>query len=266
MDKLLQYRQIDFLRLFRLCKEFGFINRKRKMPTEYGSDASATRGAGKRLLRALLKHLFSDFEINSDHGTYYMVVPREIKESFNFISNHGQDYFDTIGVNGATALQKFSEIRQTIDGHVCPTLPHEISIYMQSRDPSSLYHIATKNGTSNKPPEDFFRCARACVKFKKIWDENVPFLVDFAKEEIVKERDRLEEIRARREERRRQERKRIEAERKDMEKTEAVRVEQIRKLERDAVKEKDKRIQNAQSLFDGALKQFQKLRSERNES
>ena len=66
MDKQIHYRQIDYLRLFRLCKNIGFINRKRKMPSEYGEDISNARSAGKRLLRSLIKELFSDLEINGD--------------------------------------------------------------------------------------------------------------------------------------------------------------------------------------------------------
>lgn len=265
MDKQIQYRQIDYLRLFRLCKNLGFINRKRKMPSEYGADHSGSRNAGKRLLRALIKHLFPDLEVNSDYGAYFMVIPRDARDALAFVGSRAQDYFDAAGESGAEALRKYTEIRQSIEGHVNPVLPYEIKIFMVSQDRNSRYNTARRNGAVRKPQEDFYRCAKACIEFKRIWDENISFLISFAQEEVTRERERAEALRREREERRRRERERIEQERAEMAERERVRLEQLRNLERQAEEERQVRVQNAQSTFNSALQQFRRLRGE-NES
>jgi hypothetical protein len=263
MNKLVKYRQIDFLRLFRLCRNIGAVKRKRKMPVEYAdNDDGALRGASKRLLRVLIKHLFSDFEISSSYGTYFITLPTETKSALSFIETHSRDYFSTVGQQGILALEKYSEIRQTIGGHVVPSIPYEIKVYMKSIDRQSPFHVAMQSGTKSKPAEDFSRCAEACAQYKELWDRNIPFLIDFVKEESIKEKERAVEVERTRKARIKREAEEAERERKEKIKQEKIQAELLKRLEADAEKQRVERINNAQSLFDSALQSYKSTRSD----
>lgn len=257
MDKKIQYRQIDFLRLFRLCKQRGIVKRKRKTPAEYGADRAGARGAGKRLLRSLIKELFPNFGISGDFGRFFLTVPAEDRDLISNLSSLSRTFFANAGDAGTEALSKFEELRQNIDGHVAPAIPYEIKIHVGSSNPSDKYNNLIRQGIStNRPRENFYNCAIACIKFKKIWDENVPFLRTFYERESRLERQREEEAREAQRERRRAERERLLQERAEREERERERIQALRQLEEQIENERISRVYGAQSAFDRAMQQY----------
>jgi hypothetical protein len=227
------------------------------MPLEYGSDGSGARGAGKRLLRALIKDLFSEFEINSDYGTYFLAVPRSDRDMLSGLSNRNRTFFDNAGERGAEALTKFGELRQNIAGHVAPVFPYEIKIHIQSTDAGDRYTGLIGRGiATSRPRENFYNCAVSCIKFKELWDDYVPFLRTFYEEESRMERQREEEARQAQRERRRLERERLLQERAEREEREQERMEALRRLENQIENERIARVEGAQTAFERAMNQY----------
>jgi len=256
MDKKIQYRQIDFLRLFRLCRQRGIVKRKRKTPTEYGDDSSGARGAGKRLLRALIKELFNEFEINSDFGTYFLAIPRADRDMLSGLSSRTRTFFDN-AQEGADALRRFGELRQNISGHILPSLPYEIKIHIGSNDPADRHNSLQGRGIATaRPRENFYVCAISCIKYKELWDEHMPFLRTFYERESRIERQREEQAREAQRERRRLERERLLQERAEREEQERERMAALRRLETQLENERVARVEGAQSAFDRAMQQY----------
>jgi len=257
MDNIIKYRQLDFLRLFRLCKNIGAINRKRKMPIEY-NEANNSKSASKRLLRVLIKHLFPDCEIKHSDNTYYLVVPIEVRKSFEFINRQRNEYFDAIGDNGTQILQRHSDMVQSVGGFIQPRIPHEIKIQCISSSRNSVYRLAMESGAIDRPPEEFFRCALSLLVYKNKWDNNIPEILEFFRTESQLVNEREAQIKMEREERRRLERERLAQERKDRHEHERLRSEQLKELEQRAREERERRLANAQSLFNDALSQHRR--------
>lgn len=72
--------QLDFLKLFRLCRELGLVSRCRKMPIQY-DNLSNMKSSCRRLLRLVVAHSFPNYDIRGKSYNYELtrsVSDREI--------------------------------------------------------------------------------------------------------------------------------------------------------------------------------------------
>lgn len=250
MDKTTQYRQIDFLRLFKLCKEQGIVKRKRKMPTEYKSNNE--RSAGKRLLHDLVKHLFPNYDIKSDSVYFYIVIPKEINYALAGLASKPRSFFDNAGGEGEQILRKFGMVRQNLGGHIFPAFPYEININVINVDISSRYNqLINNNIQTSRPRDSYYTCALSCIEYAKIWNGNIQALVDFYRDEEGRQKQREAEALLRKKERRQAERLRLEQEKGG--KIE-VQKEDVKKL-KEVVETKEKK-QPAQDAFNIAMQKY----------
>jgi len=256
MEHILKYRQIDFLRLFRLCVNNGIIKRKRKIPTEYSSDRDVLT-ALKRLMRAFLKGTFIDYSIYNKRDNYLITVPRVIVDAFHFIERQNSEYFETLGEYGSKALRKYTEAKRSISGFVSYANT-DIRVSVVSTQTTSDYRIAKSMGAKYRPPQEFYKCALAVQEFKNSWDECTSFLIEFYNKESQLIQERKEQIRKDMEERRAKERKRLAEVRQQEEEHKQLHIQQLEKLEKQAEEEHARRLANAQSLFNQALEQVQR--------
>lgn len=259
MEKTLQYRQIDYLRLFRLCRNTGLIKRKRKMPNEYKD--SNQRTAGKRLIHALIKSLFPNYDTKADSAYYYITIPRDIGNVLTSLGSKPRSYFTNAGKEGEDVLRRFTLIRQNLSGHIFPSIPYEIKVSIINSEQNSRYNLLVRNGIRTcRPRESFYNCAINCIEYKKIWDENIPVIVDFFRVEEGRQKEREAEALKLKQERRRAERLRLEQEREGVSALQSKKSEELKRLEEQIEKEKQIKVSNAQSIFNNALENFMRTR------
>lgn len=252
MNKTTKYRQIDFLRLFKICKDAGIVKRKRKMPTEYKENNE--RSAGKRLLHDLIKHLFPNYDIRTDSAQFYISIPRDIYLALSGLSNKPRSYYDNAGTEGADALQKYTALRQNFGGHIYPRFPYEIIISIYNGDNNSKYNQLTRNGImTSRPREDYYSCATKCIEYQKLWNESAPSLAEFFRVEEGRQKEREAEALKLKQERRRAERLHLEQESAGQK---IEKPEELKKVEEKITKEKQSKNQVAQDAFNRAMQQF----------
>ncbi len=181
------YRQLDFLRLFRLARSLGLVKRKRKMPVDYDNPTntkvnSNARSACRRLLRVIIKHLFDDCEVTSNWNHYFITLPQEHRVVLSY-------FMRNIGYLGRSdnrevrdAVASFREIREHIDGFVYPALPAQIKVRLSTSRRSARQNI----DMPVKPAENFYRCAVACMNYKTIWTTHIDAIIKAAKSELTK--------------------------------------------------------------------------------
>jgi len=259
-----QYMQIDFLRLFRLCRSLGVAKRKRKMPTEYDGDNTAT-AAGRRLLKSLLeKHLFVGSKVQTQYESLRVNISRDDRQMLNTINTLTYDtrLRQACGDMGANAVEKYNQLA-TGTSYVAPYLPYEIKVCAINRS-------NTMGGY--RPSEKFYECALDCIEFKELWDTNIQSLRDFY-DFFQTKRDEIEaeQRRQREEQRRAGEEARYRADRelaaqraaRDAEAAEANRIEEERRaaVAAQVSAEADRRRENAQNRFEQALSRFRGNRS-----
>lgn len=212
MDKTLQYRQIDYLRLFKLCREMGVVKSKRKLPIQ--CEQNYQKSLCKRLLGSLIKELFTDWAITNDDLHFYLSIPGSVGDTLAILLSKQRNYFDQNGEDGATALIKFNELKQIFSGHITMNLPSEIRVEMVSYDRSSKYNrlVGVRGPATKRPRESFFQAGKSIIEFKKVWEANVPFLLNFITTEEERRKQREEEQNRQKKERRQAERLRLEEE------------------------------------------------------
>ena len=91
-----EYYQIDYLRLFRLCRGLGLVKGKRKVPAE---SKGGEKNACKRLMSIFIKHIFAGWSIKSDKNYYCINLPQEISNILS-AANKTQDYYNGLGDEG----------------------------------------------------------------------------------------------------------------------------------------------------------------------
>lgn len=82
MDRRIPYIQIDYLRLFRLARQQGLINRKRKMPVEYNNYKRALL-ACSNLFKTFVVKLFDSYEVFGKLEYFRVEIPRHICRTLN---------------------------------------------------------------------------------------------------------------------------------------------------------------------------------------
>ncbi|MGW8177894.1 MAG: hypothetical protein ACWGQW_03755 [bacterium] len=271
-QKTLQYKQIDFLRLFRLCRERGVVRRKRKMPSQYDR-ASHVNSSCSKLFKSFLTGVFEDSEVQVDNrrNQYRVMTPSGAAERLNFIN--GRRTF-------LTSVDEYRDIIRRLDalsvandnnGFITGVDAHGYNSFVVASTPSADgRYQAVVSGLTNasnvtRPREEYYRCAKACLDYKARWNEHIGILCSFVddhRQEIERrmaeqrdqaERERLASLREeerRQEERRRQERQRA-AERRQRE--QAERAERQRQVEEQAQRAHTESRARSQQLFNEAL-------------
>lgn len=169
-----QYRQIDFLRLFRLCRNLNIINKKRKMPINYSSgdldkDDRNSRSASRRLLREVIKYSFKDYPISSSSTTYYITIPKQINDNLTWFINN---YYRIERIQEASNLvNAYRNITNFRNRNIGLGLPQNISIYL-------AYGNVNRRDYLYKPNKSFYEIAKNCLAFKAVWDENIEIIND----------------------------------------------------------------------------------------
>jgi hypothetical protein len=182
------YRQLDFLRLFKLARELELVKRKRKMPTSYNDLSNPTkaatdaRSACRRLLRTVLKHLFNDrFVVTSNWSNYFVTIPKEERTALTFFIKNMDRLRNSQQKSIREAVSSYHELSADIDGAIHPALPHQIRVRLSNisqrderirRQGSNGVYVARR-----QPPENFYRCALACIRYKKIWDQHMGIIM-----------------------------------------------------------------------------------------
>lgn len=265
MDKETQYRQLDFLRLFKLCKEMDIVKRKRKMPVESEGN---TKNAGKRLLSSLISVLFPDMKINTEGDNFRLNFSQEARDALSQLANKPRSYFDNAGEEGAVAFRRYETIKQSFRGHVIPIFPYEIRISISSNDASDKYVMLARAGVETaRPTENYYTCAKACIEYKNIWYENISSLITFFSLEEGRQKEREAEQMKFKLARRQAMRLKLEQEKKGSESKkmeDKSKVEQEKKkLEEKVQKEKVEKITNAQQLFNERLEEYKQRQANR---
>jgi hypothetical protein len=178
------YRQLDFLRLFRLARSLEIAKRKRKMPVEYKDNAEKgptnARSACRRLLREVVKYVFPGFEINSNWNNYFVHIPLEIRSTLTYIQRNIGRLEASTKRNVRDMVAHYNELKEHIDGLVYPGFPYQINVRLSSTDHSRYRRArmaARGQGTNIRPPENFYKCALACIQYKALWDRYIDDII-----------------------------------------------------------------------------------------
>jgi hypothetical protein len=249
------YRQLDFLRLFRLGKNLGFVNNARKMPSSYHDDAHS-RSACRMLLRYVIKGSFPNCktvcEITSNYSGYYVMLSKEAKDAFSHFNRMTglPKYRDTSDPVYLDALHSYNSLINP-DGlsdneFIVPRFPFSVRIRftLQTEKVSSFI---------SKPAESFYRCALDCVKYAEDFDKHVDAVLKSVQKDID---DTEKEKKAQRK------RKKKAAPSKqqtvDIKVSKSVKTESadLKSFSSTITEEKDTRVRNAQSNFDRALSEY----------
>lgn len=184
-EEKINYLQIDFLRLFRLCKNMNIVSKKRKMPIDYINDNKnfdKSLSANKRLFSVFLKDLFSGYNISNEKYLYYISVPSYMKNDIFYIEKL---ITQITSVNTTSRqidiLQRHLNLKDGIRGHVCliKGVDLEIRVSLSSVDASSPARNAILKGNPNRSSQDFYRCALACIDFKNMWERDMVLINQF---------------------------------------------------------------------------------------
>jgi len=180
-----QYRQLDFLRLFKLCKDLNLFNRKRKMPIEYKStnednDDKNSRSSCRRLLRALVSHIFpTQYSVKSNFSNYFVEFPPDMRSALSYININYRSMESSTNPEYIEAVTGYRLISGQVGGFVFPRVPYSIKIHFspdQRRQYRDVRRAALDSGNNFgdyvwKPAESFYQCAKACLEYKEHWDK-----------------------------------------------------------------------------------------------
>lgn len=277
-DKILQYKQIDFLRLFKLCRELGIVQRKRKMPTQYDRSTHINSSCSK-LFKSFLTGTFEDSEIRADarNNSYVVPLPVGAAEKLRFVNSRLQTLRDREDCQDVvrrfrllTDIGNLNFIRGPLSYNFSQFLilviPHTGGRYQSiSANLENRSYIA-------RPREEYYQAAKSCLAFKALWNEHVGPIcsfVDRERESIEQrenaertERERLriaEEERAAAAQRQRQEQARIRREAEAQARETQRRLEQERRAAQaqqvvaQAQQAREQQLSRAQELFNRAL-------------
>lgn len=244
------YRQIDFLRLFRLCKELGLVQRKRKMPVDYNSsnveyNDKSGRSSCRRLLRLVIMDQFPEehFKIRSNHDGYYIELPRELRQRINYYYSH-IERFERNTPEAARVVHLYESINIVNFEHIHVNLPYKISIIFSSPR-RSLY--------TRKPSEDFYQTAMDVISYRRILDENYDRLIQAIDEwptiQARINREREQRIQERRRQQEAEEQQRMERLREQ----ENERLRNLEILSRQIQEQRQNVANSSQEAFDLAL-------------
>ena len=175
-----KFRQIDFLRLFRLCKGMGLVNRKRKMPIEYLRD-SECKSACKRLLSLVVKEVYKDCQTHAGFSSASAYIQpelqRQLQQMIRDVFYDDYHYYGdrvgrrqvTLPVPEMTLLNSFNNFTGFGNEHVSLSFPNYIMFN---------YRAYNRVDRRSQPRENFYHCALDCIAFKKHWDASIVIIMD----------------------------------------------------------------------------------------
>lgn len=227
MDLSIQLRQIDFLRMFKMCQEYGVVKNKRKMAIECATD-DAARTACKKLFNSFVEHLFDGFSINAARHTMFIVLPYQTIAQIDLVRKN--KHVTTDIVSAYNELTGFRGI------FITSFFPHEV-------------RVSFKMETDNYQHESFSKTAKELIEFKKFFEEKVAFIV--GGQDRLKELEQLHKIQEEKNKEEQAKQLKLAAEEKEKMKLQNLKdKEEKEKLEK-AMREENKK--KAQSLFNTAL-------------
>jgi len=175
MNRSIQYLHIDFLRLFRLCRQLGYVNKKRKMPNEYALTPQAI-DCCKRLLKTFLTKTFPEGTVSVSGSNVHVTFS---DKHTNLLRG---------AIQKCNMAEKGKEIRQLFD-EMCSNTNN----YLQTHFYSYNKHISisTTGRTyyyrydrySGRTPHRFFEAAQAAIEFKQKWDVLIPWLTEMTEKD-----------------------------------------------------------------------------------
>lgn len=202
--KQIMYRQIDFLRLFRLCKKMGYVKRKRKMPVQYDKQ-SYVHSSCSKLFKTFLTGLFEDTDIHVDtrRHEYTIQIPSAAAEALQFITRYKN--FLLGSKKYADLMFKFEELSCNTNGFIVTpeTFSYTRFKILSAPRQTGRYGAIVENivrsyvGNIARPVEEYFRCATESIKYKEIWNRNATFLcnyVDEHREEMLAQVDKRKRV------------------------------------------------------------------------
>lgn len=171
------------------------------MPNQYDK-ASHINSSCSKLFKTFLTGLFSESDINVDgrRAIYTIVTPEGAAERLTYVRNNLntlsriQEYqdlvraYNALGISDSgfiTAPERYGFQHFTITpisnngrySRVSAAVPNEYS------------------GDISRPREEYYRCAKACISFKEVWNNNVGYIchtVDNDRREMEKKISKAE--------------------------------------------------------------------------
>jgi len=191
VPRKVQYRQIDFLRLFRLGKGLGYFKRKRNMPISY--DSNDALKCCKRLFRDFLVKTFpkdENFTIAANESSFMIHFSGEYYYMFNyFISN--KEFIASLD-GGKDALAKAEDLLNSGDDFIRISVT---KLYVQP-------YVGNSRGYYNdhsSPREKYYLCAKRVIEYRDQWNKNFPVIWKFylkrtkLEQKMLKEKEEKEE-------------------------------------------------------------------------
>ena len=188
------YRQLDFLRLFRLARGLGLVKRKRKMPSDYTAldDNEKTQGdsrsACRRLLRMILQHVYPEFTISSNWNHYFLSFPQEHKDTLTFLLQNFRHIEASTDKETVEAVSYYREM-MLASGLIAVALPYQIKVRLSNIRPNTR----SNSYQPIRPRESFYQCAIESIRYKELLDKCMPVIIKVvnAHKVILEEQRRL---------------------------------------------------------------------------
>lgn len=181
MTETVNYYQIDFLRLFRLCVKEGIINKKRKMPINYIGDNKVdfkSISTCKRLFGLLLNNIFKGYTINNKKLEYVVKISEDMRNAFSYLNLVSTTIVaETTTQKRIDILQRYLNLKNGIRDNIFLTNNCDIKINLTNKNYFSP--MSNSSITTNKPLVNFYHCALSCLEFREIWERDKILISQF---------------------------------------------------------------------------------------
>lgn len=154
ISRNVQYLQIEFMRLFKICKELGCVKRKRNMPVDYPHAEARARQAVTRLMRTLTDHLFP-----KDEGFSIYTSRERFNIQPNFTTRNVICFANT-HVSEMRRQPNAVELARLFDGFMNPAVAR-----VHVRMFSNQFRVDPSPNNGYRTP-NFCACAKELIEFK----------------------------------------------------------------------------------------------------
>lgn len=157
MDRKIQYIQIDFAMLLKLCNSYGLVKRPRATPAS-SSDVIVARRKNRDLLRTLTKYFFPDCKLKFRNMSACKIYLQQTPQLELCIKANDRYGYSRRGVNGESVcetvknntalLAAFEEVRNynfTPSPHVYPSIFSYFIDIVVIRNANAPFYTAAKS-------------------------------------------------------------------------------------------------------------------------